>query len=462
MEYALDINNPRVAQSLVQLGISPEELRILKQEDFSSPKIEEAIAKIRFDYYTKRLKETVSKVKVEIKSVKSRPNLNTISSRATLSPDWDERESIAQLRQKYTKALKLSYQQQKAKFSSKSTQELKISPRAGEDAVQRTPTTKAVTHRERFLERSKKLQADFEKQQKSMYQHQMKTMAKHAENEKTLRMMKMEQHRIKEQEISRRKGEIEGMRRDTDQELDQRALNMLTVLEEKIAKSEESHRQSLKETAEKAAAANRRAYDVFEDQRLQRAQTDHHLVVQKHRKIEEARSRRSLKLKGEEKTLKEKELQHKQRQERITLAKKLEAEKTSELQRKIDQDNHILSQRNSAWQQELRIRRELRRLRHNDLYMKAQRARRVQSSKQYNLLKKHLDDVQRIDDFMMVKSRQAEAFRSRTSLEMLEREKFLKARELLLKTDPGKASGLLKEYELSSESEGDDKDERSK
>jgi hypothetical protein len=457
MEYALDINHPRVAQSLVQLGISPEELRILKQEDFFNPKIEEPIAKIRFDYYTKRLKETVAKVKVEMKSIKHRPNLDAVSSRATFSPNFDESESIGQVRQKYAKALKLSYQEQKAKYSSKSTRELKVSK--SEEGVQRTSTSKTTTHRERFLERSKKLQADFENQQKSKYQHQMKTMAQHAANEKKLKMLRMEQHRTKEQEVSRRKEEIVGMRRDIDQEFDQKAMDMLTTLEEKIAKSEESHRQSLKETAEKAAAANRKAYDVFEDQRLQRAQTDHHLVVEKHRKIEEARSRRSLKFKGDELALKQKEQQFVRRQERIAMAKKLEAEKTSELQRKIDQENQILNQRNSAWQQELRIRRELRRLRHNDLYMKAQRARRVQSSKQYNLLKKHLDDVQRIDDFMMVKSRQAEAFRSRTSQEMLEREKFLKARELLLKTDPAKALSLLKEYELSSEgSQGDDKE----
>lgn len=448
--YALDMNNPRVEQALIELGIPRNELLVKTLEDFVEPRVEEEIAKLRFDFYERRLKDTVRKVKNEMRTLRKRPEQQTSSYRPTLNLGSEEQGSIEQLRQRYAKALKSSYKEQKAKFSSKSTRNLKSSQSTA-DEYTNPKTAKTLTHRERFLERSKKLKAEYEEQQETMRVVMLKSMAEHTAKEMKHRLSRIEKHRVKEEELAKRKENIDAMREDFDYASDLKARQMLSSLEMKLAKSEETHQNALKETAEKAAISNSKVAEVYESQRLQRSNFSHELLVMKHRKIEDARHRRTLNYKGKELDAKQKELKLQRHLEKLTFAKQQEELKIIELQKKIDADNNTLFKRNQAWQHELKLRKELQRLRYNDLHIKVQRARRIQSSKQFRTLQKHLEGVQRIDEFNTLKSRQANACRSRASQEMLERDKFFKARELLFKTDLARASSLLKDYELSSD-----------
>ncbi|OMJ93871.1 hypothetical protein SteCoe_3060 [Stentor coeruleus] len=72
MSYALDVNNLRVKAALEKLGIDKEELLIKTLNDFGNKATREEIKKLRFDYYSRRLEETVRVIKDTIKFSTSR------------------------------------------------------------------------------------------------------------------------------------------------------------------------------------------------------------------------------------------------------------------------------------------------------------------------------------------------------------------------------------------------------
>ena len=68
MSYALDINNQRVKQAMDNFGIDKEELLIKTINDFGSKGTRDEIKKLRYDYYSKRLEETVRQIKDSLRS----------------------------------------------------------------------------------------------------------------------------------------------------------------------------------------------------------------------------------------------------------------------------------------------------------------------------------------------------------------------------------------------------------
>ena len=68
MTYALDVNNPRIKQAMENLGIEKEELLIKSLNSFESKGVRDEIKQLRFEYYSKRLEETVKIIKDSARS----------------------------------------------------------------------------------------------------------------------------------------------------------------------------------------------------------------------------------------------------------------------------------------------------------------------------------------------------------------------------------------------------------
>lgn len=78
MNYALDINNPRIKSAMDTLGIEKEELIVKTFNDFGAKGTRDEIKQLRFDYYTKRIEETVKLIKSVMQSKRSKTKDTTI------------------------------------------------------------------------------------------------------------------------------------------------------------------------------------------------------------------------------------------------------------------------------------------------------------------------------------------------------------------------------------------------
>lgn len=97
MSYALDANNARVKAALEKLGIDKEELLVKTINDFGNKATREEIKKLRYDYYSRRLEETVKAIKDTIKFSTSRTRAENFKSYTACT---DEGSSIHTLLEK--------------------------------------------------------------------------------------------------------------------------------------------------------------------------------------------------------------------------------------------------------------------------------------------------------------------------------------------------------------------------
>lgn len=67
MSFAIDVENPRVQQSLLLLGIQEEDLLIKTLESFNCKETPEHIQQLRYSYYVKKQEDLVKQIKSHIK-----------------------------------------------------------------------------------------------------------------------------------------------------------------------------------------------------------------------------------------------------------------------------------------------------------------------------------------------------------------------------------------------------------
>jgi hypothetical protein len=91
MNFALDINNPRIKSAMETLGIDKEELTLKTFNDFGAKGTRDEIKQLRFDSYSKRLEETVKLIKSTMQSKRSKTKDTTI--RTSYEDDFFEESS---------------------------------------------------------------------------------------------------------------------------------------------------------------------------------------------------------------------------------------------------------------------------------------------------------------------------------------------------------------------------------
>ena len=67
MNYAIDITRPRTKLAMLALGVQPDELVLKTFEDFAGRNISAEVQKLRFNYYTRKLKEVIRQMNSYIK-----------------------------------------------------------------------------------------------------------------------------------------------------------------------------------------------------------------------------------------------------------------------------------------------------------------------------------------------------------------------------------------------------------
>ena len=67
MNYAIDITRPRTKLAMLALGVQPDELVLKTFENFAGRNISAEVQKLRFNYYTRKLKEVIRQMNSYIK-----------------------------------------------------------------------------------------------------------------------------------------------------------------------------------------------------------------------------------------------------------------------------------------------------------------------------------------------------------------------------------------------------------
>lgn len=80
MNFALDVTNPRVKLAMEKLGIDKSELVVKTLNDFGGKGTRDEIKQLRFEYYVRRLEETVKIIKNTMQPLRPRTKETTVKS----------------------------------------------------------------------------------------------------------------------------------------------------------------------------------------------------------------------------------------------------------------------------------------------------------------------------------------------------------------------------------------------
>ena len=166
MRFVIDVNNQRVKNSMLVLGINPEELIKKEIEEFDEKNTREEIIHLRYNYFTRKQQELVRQIKQNIrenilktlekqqKASLSNCNTQKLSDIFELTENTDELSRIKEEHQK-----KILRRLQKVQDSFKEFNAIQEKLRIGEDARKKIKTS--------LIKKRDKSQAFKEKQQEN-------------------------------------------------------------------------------------------------------------------------------------------------------------------------------------------------------------------------------------------------------------------------------------------------------
>lgn len=92
MNFALDVTNLRVKSAMEKLGVDKKELIVKTLNDFGSKGTRDEIKKLRFDYYVRRLEETVKIIKNTMQPI--RPRTKETTNKSAIEDELFEKTSV--------------------------------------------------------------------------------------------------------------------------------------------------------------------------------------------------------------------------------------------------------------------------------------------------------------------------------------------------------------------------------
>ena len=120
MNYVVDITHPRAKESMIALGISPEELVKKTLEDFEAKDIPEEIKQLRFSYFRRKQQELVRQLKQDIKhnilkSLEKNQKSNFSNTEIIKIPEI-KADELAKIKEKHRKKITMTLQNTKKYF----------------------------------------------------------------------------------------------------------------------------------------------------------------------------------------------------------------------------------------------------------------------------------------------------------------------------------------------------------
>ncbi|OMJ89744.1 hypothetical protein SteCoe_8011 [Stentor coeruleus] len=435
MSYALDVNNQRVRVALEALGVDKEELLIKTINDFGHKGVREEIKQLRYDYYSRRLEETVKCIKEAIKSMATRAKADNHKSFTACTDDGTSIPTLSEkslndrkvfLNEKNKDTLLIALEEIK---NSLTTIEKKERPKS----MVRPRTTKAPrfdhfkkTQQENFtrIKETEERQARKALSQSFHLYHQNKASPKAKDPKVLTKTLK------KTLSVS-----------NSDVEINEK----LYKYDEKIEKSRALHEKQIlmkKESARNHPSATK----------LETLNNDELIfkIIERTRAVSERKDKKVEKIK--EKWEKVKNF----KEEKVHKLKKLEKEyrkaiheKEEILEHKLNSAEKIIKNRKASVGKEIEIKIEVQKLKYEDANIKVKRANKMMKHKREMIINKQKEDNMKFEVTKQIREIANNKKRDQAIQKMIEKERVNEVLRIIKKSPKSKvAFELLKEFDM--------------
>ena len=372
MNYAIDITRPRTKLAMLALGIEPEELIIKNLEDFSGRNINEDVQQLRYNYYTRKLKEVIRQLNSYIREEAMRKLQSTENSPKSPQqffltqtlPQEEIVDEIAEIKEKEKNKILDSFNDVNNAISTSIAIEKRLQMRKEAKArVQSELITKRMKlkkYKEMQLENIKRIKREEESKAKGYknegfvsyhqkfssaditYQPYAKTLTEFNESDEDIASKINEfDERMKRSQRNYEKNIQQ--KREAVSKLLEKNVNHVTV-----DKSTEFDIKRIFQMVEKQKQVEARRHSFVVEQQEYRQE-----MRKKHEK------RRSIAL------------------ERIKEEEKLETLRTEAIERRMEISARILKQKHESWLKELELKNELSKLKDEEALLNAERKKRI-------------------------------------------------------------------------------------
>ncbi|CAG9324371.1 unnamed protein product [Blepharisma stoltei] len=448
--YAIDVTNSRVKEIMEELGIEENELLNKTLEDFADARVTSEVQQLRFEYYSKKLKETVKRIRDVLKDrtmtiikQNSLPDLPQTYNSVSLSTErvTPRLQDIAKAEEERLNKLKEMQKQklintlawlekvdeaEKSFTSPKSASSPRLSPGPS--------TTKSLKYKAK-IESFKKIQQEKFKEkrkeqaekQKNLYNKIIMDMKFHSEREKLIEQQKKEIAKEKDEALKRKQEEIKAIKEGEEILNEHIIQEQLDSLQSRIMKSEEKYATERQNKLSKTLGLRKFWDHVLGN--LDRLKQTHEVedvlkLIAKQEKVKKRREQIRQKLEEEvnirrEKMEKRKNAAH----TKVANDEKELYKKVHYLEKRLTTSQKNLESKQEEWKKEVMLRKELQRLKELDGVTKVERANRRLKAKKLQMLEKQLMTSQRIDALKSEREMVLSKKREAATKEMIQREK---------------------------------------
>lgn len=453
MEYALKIEDENVQNAMKALDIDPEELLIKSYDDFGGPRVAEHIQELRYDYYTRKLKDLIRQIRLKIRELRIRASGHDTMSRQhsrSLTPEgvnhqkhWSQ-ESTALIDTQNLRKRKLMQimRQDQAKSASMATLEKikkkgdKVKQMTKEAAEQRRLRNEA--RRLKHLEAIEKIKSERDDKHERLLAKLRSSMEEHRKRESDVENLRNEAVKQREQDYLKKQGEVMSHLEARERLIEIETEKGMEKFTNKIQRSEAVHEKGIRAVAEKAAKhidnLIKASDNVERERRLMSAERKK-LAYRRFKKLKAAETRRELiQSRPEDRSIKKARSQaalNRIQSERADLSLK-----TKELEDRIETSIKVLEERQEARRINIELKHEEQRLKEEDTMRNIRKKQRHRFELQEQVLLKQKELSEKIQAWKEDRARIVQKNQEIAIQAMKEREKL--ANEILQLHKKGK------------------------
>jgi hypothetical protein len=445
MEYALNIDDVKIQNAMKALDIDPEELLIKHYEDFGGVRVAEHIQELRYNYYTRKLKDFVRQIKLKVRELRLKATMQeTLSRQRSKSSTPDEvwhnwsQESTALIDTQNMRKRKLIQTAKLEQLKSKSLKAIEkinqrekvVKKRLGE--ISSMKRLENENRRKRHLDALEKIKNEQRVSQETMRSKLRKSMEEHHLRELKAETQRMDAVKVREKEYLKKHGEVLSHLEERERLVEEETTRGMQRYTSKVERSRVVHEREVRAVSEKAGRhyedLMKASLNVDKHKRLLSAERKQ-LAYEKYLKLEEAATRRrETHQRPEDMSLKKARSMaaiNRVKSERVE-----QMTKTKELEDRFIMSMKVLEERREARRIETELKHETHRLKEEDTKSKVRKKQRKQLEKQEQVLVKQKELSEKVQAWREERERLAAKNQEIAIQAMKEREKI--ASEILL------------------------------
>lgn len=372
MNYAIDITRPRTKLAMLALGIEPEELVLKSFDDFGGRGVNEDVQKLRYNYYSRKLKEVIRQINSYIKEEAMR-RMQTISNSPksptglflTQSMSLEETvDEVAEIKEKEKIKILESFNGINDSITASKAIEERL--KMGREARERIQSE--VNSRRMQLQKFK------EKQQENILRIRQEQESKADKYKSPRSSPKKQKDSVNDSSFQMYSKTLSDFN-ETDEEIETK----IHQFDLKMLRSQKNYEKYLQQKRDAAARLleknlsnwpSERSVD-FDVERITK-------MIEKQRQVEARRH--SFVIEQQENRL-EMRRKHEERRsialQRIKEEEKLEQNRKQAIERRMEASERLLKQKHDSWMKELELKNEMSKLKDEEALLNAERKRRI-------------------------------------------------------------------------------------